>query len=111
MNPFQMSENKKSEYNEPADIVIYVKGRGIVLREKSLIAIDKEKGKTVAVGNEAEWSNQESENSIAVISPLRQGMVTDFMVAKEMFKGLLQKAQVKIKGVRRPRRLAVSIPR
>lgn len=104
-----MSEIKKSKYNEPADIVIYVKDRGIVLREKSLLAFDKEKCKTVAVGNEAEWSGQE--DSIVVVSPLRQGMITDFMVAREMFKGLLQKAQVKIKGIRRPKHLAVCVPK
>lgn len=54
-----MSEIKKSKYNEPADIVIYVKDRGIVLREKSLIAIDKKKCKTAAVGNEAEGLDQD----------------------------------------------------
>ncbi len=106
-----MSEIPKSKYNEPADIVIYVKDRGIVLREKSLLAFDKETCKTVAVGNEAEWSGQGQEDSIVVVSPLRQGMITDFMVAREMFKGLLQKAQVKIKGIRRPKHLAVCVPK
>lgn len=106
-----VSEIKKSKHNEPADIVIYVKDRGIVLREKSLIAIDKEKCKTVAVGNEAEWLDQEPESPIVVISPLRQGMITDFTVAKEMFKVFFQKAQIKIKGFQRPKRIAVSVPK
>lgn len=106
-----MSEIKKSKYYEPADIVIYVKDRGIVLKEKSLIAIDKEKCKTIAVGNEAEWLDQGPEGPIAVISPLRQGMITDFIVAREMFKGLLQKAQVKTKGIQRPKRIAVNVPK
>lgn len=91
-------EDQKDRYNEPADIVIYAKDRGIVLREKSLIAIDKEKCKTVAVGNDAEWQEQGQESSIVIISPLRQGMVTDFTVAREMFKGLFQKAQIRTKG-------------
>lgn len=106
-----MSEIKKSKYYEPADIVIYVKDRGIVLREKSLIAIDKKECKTAAVGNEAEGLDQEPEGPVAVISPLRQGMITDFIVAREMFKGLFEKAQVKIKGIQRPRRIAVSVPK
>lgn len=106
-----MSEIKTSKYNEPADIVIYVKKRGIVLREKSLIAFDKEENKAIAAGNEAEWLGQGLENQIVVVSPLRQGMVTDFMVAKEMFRQLLQKAQIKVKGLRRPKRLAVCVPK
>ncbi len=106
-----MSEIKKSKNNEPADIVIYVKERGIVLREKSLLAFDKEKNKAIAVGNEAEWLDQGLDDQIVVVSPLRQGMVIDFMVAKEMFKWLLQKAQIKIKGLRRPKRLAVCVPK
>jgi len=106
-----VSEIKTSKYNEPADIVIYTKERGIVLREKSLLAFDKEKNKAIAAGNEAEWLDQGLENQIVVVSPLRQGMVTDFMVAKEMFRQLLQKAQIKIKGLRRPKRLAVCVPK
>lgn len=106
-----MTDWKKSKYYEPADIVIYVKDRGIVLKEKSLIAIDKGNCKTIAVGNEAEWIDQGPDGPIAVISPLRQGRVTDFIVAREMFKGLFQKAQVKVKGIRCPKRIAVNVPK
>ena len=103
-----MPEIKKVRFNEPADIVIYVKDCGTVIREKSLIAIDKKECKTVAVGNEAECLDHRFDDKIMVISPLRQGMITDFMAAREMFKGLFQKAQVRTKGIQRPKRIAVS---
>ena len=93
-----MMENK---WDEPADIMIYVKDKGIVLKEKSLAAFDEKECRLIAVGNDAENVSRDSEAGIIVVSPLRQGMITDFMVAREMFRLLLEKAGVRLKGIRR----------
>ena len=68
---------------EPADIEIYIKDWGIVLKEKSLIALKLEDKslKILAVGNEVE-----------IISPLHQGLIYDFITAKKMFACFLKKA-------------------
>lgn len=77
---------------EPADIVIYLQNKGIVLKEKSLMAYERESGKILAVGMEAEKLMGTMSEDIVIESPLRQGMVVDYLVAKKMFDGLLQKA-------------------
>lgn len=93
---------------EPADIVIYLQNKGIVLKEKSLMAYERESGKILAVGMEAEKLMGTMSEDIVIESPLRQGMVVDYLVAKKMFDGLLQKAWKK-KPLIRPR-IAICVP-
>lgn len=77
---------------EPADIVIYIQDKGMVLREKSLVAYELNTGKILAVGVDAErMLGKESEN-ISVISPLRYGTVADYFVSVQLFTCLLEKA-------------------
>lgn len=86
--------NELSFYKpEPADIEIYIKDRGIVLKEKSLIALKSEDKlpKILAVGNEVEKINPVS-NDIVIISPLHQGLIYDFITAEKMFACFLKKA-------------------
>ncbi|MBD5542129.1 MAG: hypothetical protein HDR00_13260 [Lachnospiraceae bacterium] len=84
--------NRLSLY-EPADIEIYIKDKGIVLREKSLIAIGTEGKlpKILAVGNEVEKINPIS-NNIVILSPLHQGTIDDFITAEKMFAYFFKKA-------------------
>lgn len=83
--------NRLSFY-EPADIEIYIKDKGIVLKEKSLIAfkMEEELQNILAFGNEAEKITP-IKNSI-IISPLHQGKIYDFMAAQKMFAYFLKKA-------------------
>lgn len=74
---------------EPADIEIYIRDRGLALREKSLIAYNDADGKILAVGTEAE---QQRRAGVVVQSPLRQGMVADYMAAQQMFRWMLERA-------------------
>lgn len=77
---------------EPADIVIYIQGKGMVLKEKSLVAYDMQTSKILAIGTDAErMTGKESEN-VRVISPLRRGTVADYFVSVQMFTYLLEKA-------------------
>ncbi len=77
---------------EPADIMIHVQGRGIVLKEKSLIAYQKKDNKIVASGTEAERMAEQGMEDIVIVSPLRQGMVADYIVAVGLFSHMFMKA-------------------
>ena len=76
-----------------ANTLVYVKGRGIVLNEPSVVAIKTEKGRdrVLAVGNEAKLMLGRTPNGITAIRPLRDGVIADFHVAEEMIKGFIQK--------------------
>lgn len=95
-------------YYEPADIVIYVKGKGIVLKEKSLMAFDAASGKILAFGNEAECMAQNPSDSVKIVSPLRRGMVAEYGAAVNLFLCLLNKVGER-KLFRKPS-IAVSAP-
>lgn len=69
---------------EPADIEIYLKEKGMVFKEKSLIAFTRSDGKILAVGKEAEEMAGKEIKGIQVISPLRQGMIADYAAAVGM---------------------------
>ena len=77
---------------EPADIEIYVKDKGMVLKEKSLVAYEKSSKKILGIGNEAEALAVQNPESVAVQSPLRQGVIADYVVADLMFRHMLKKA-------------------
>lgn len=94
---------------EPADIIIHVQGRGIVLKEKSLIAFRKSDDKIVAVGTKAEGMLKKNVENIVAMSPLRQGMVADYPEAVGLFSQLLIKALGK-KPILRPA-VAVCVPK
>lgn len=91
----------KNKWDEPADILIYVKDKGIVLKEKSLAAFDEKECRLIVAGNDAENLSRNSYDGMILVSPLRQGMITDFTVAREMFRQLLEKAGVRLRGIRR----------
>ncbi|MBI5120188.1 MAG: rod shape-determining protein [Rhodospirillales bacterium] len=76
-----------------ANTLVYVKGRGIVLNEPSVVAIADVKGKkqVLAVGNEAKQMLGRTPGSIQAIRPLRDGVIADFEVAEEMIKHFIRK--------------------
>ena len=77
---------------EPADIAIYIQDKGMVLKEKSLVAFDAVNSKIIAFGTEAEYIAKGNAENILVASPLRQGMIVDYPVAVSLFTHLLYKA-------------------
>lgn len=93
---------------EPADILIYIKDRGVVLTEKSLVAVHADMKKIVAIGNEAEEIAEKNLPNVQVFSPLRQGMVADYMASVSLFSALLRNAWGK-KPMRRPP-VAICVP-
>ncbi len=76
-----------------ANTLVYVKGRGIVLNEPSVVAIVEIKGKkqVLAVGEEAKRMLGRTPGNIRAIRPLRDGVIADFEVAEEMIKYFIRK--------------------
>ncbi|MTI08192.1 MULTISPECIES: rod shape-determining protein [Curvivirga] len=76
-----------------ANTLVYVKGRGIVLNEPSVVAIAEVKGKrqVLAVGDEAKLMLGRTPGNIQAIRPLRDGVIADFDVAEEMIKHFIRK--------------------
>ena len=76
-----------------ANTLVYVKGRGIVLDEPSVVAIADVRGKkqVLAVGEEAKQMLGRTPGNISAIRPLRDGVIADFEVAEEMIKHFIRK--------------------
>ncbi|HZH45350.1 MAG TPA: rod shape-determining protein [Roseococcus sp.] len=76
-----------------ANTLVYVKGRGIVLNEPSVVAISDIRGRkqVLAVGEEAKQMLGRTPGNIAAIRPLRDGVIADFEVAEEMIKHFIRK--------------------
>ena len=76
-----------------ANVVIYIQGQGIVLREPSIAAVtDDEYKDVVAVGNKARMMLDRTLAGIKALYPLREGIITDFLVTEEMLSKFLVKA-------------------
>ena len=76
-----------------ANTLVYVKGRGIVLNEPSVVAIMNKNGKkqVLAVGNDAKMMLGRTPGNIEAIRPMRDGVIADFEVAEEMIKHFIRK--------------------
>lgn len=94
--------------HEPADILIYMQEKGLVLNEKSLIAYDTKTQKILAAGSEAERLAKVDPDNVRILSPLRQGAIDDYMAAEKLFACLLRKALGK-KPVIKPK-IALCVP-
>ncbi|MAJ56497.1 MAG: rod shape-determining protein [Candidatus Pelagibacter sp.] len=76
-----------------ANTLVYVKGKGVVLNEPSVVAIVNEKGRNtvLAVGEDAKQMLGRTPGSIQAIRPLRDGVIADFIVTEEMIKHFIKK--------------------
>lgn len=74
-----------------ATVLIYVKGKGIVLREPSVAAVDKLTGKLFAVGYEAQRMIGRTPGNIVAVRPLRDGVISDYDVTEKMLREFLDK--------------------
>jgi len=78
-----------------ANVLIYVKGRGIVLNEPSVVAIDTKTQRPLAVGEEARRMVGRTPGNIVAIRPLRDGVIADFEITEVMLKYFINKINVK----------------
>src|ERR687897_1521954 len=74
-----------------ANTVVYVRGRGIVLSEPSVVAIDERTGEVHAVGSEAQLMIGRTPASISADRPLRHGVIADFEVTEAMLRRFMEK--------------------
>lgn len=74
-----------------ATVLVYVKGKGIVLREPSVVAIDKNTDRILAVGEEARRMLGRTPGNIVAIRPLREGVISDYQVTEKMLKHFINK--------------------
>lgn len=92
-----------------ANTLVYVKGKGIVLNEPTIVAINKKTGQLVAVGNEAKTMQGRTPAHIDVVRPLVNGVISDFEVAEEMLAYLLGKVRSDMRSFIAPRML-IGVP-
>jgi len=91
-----------------ANTLIYMKGEGIILNQPSVVAIDNNSGKVIAVGKEAKEYIGRTPPNISAIRPLKDGVIADFEVAKAMIKYFLKAASTERK-ISRPK-MVVGVP-
>lgn len=74
-----------------ASVLIFVKGKGIVLREPSVVALDKNTGRLLKVGDEAQKMLGRTPGNIVAIRPLREGVISDYDMTERMIREFLKK--------------------
>ncbi len=79
-----------------SNTLLYVRGKGIVLREPSVVAIDTASGEVLAVGSEAKKMIGRAPEDIAVIRPLKDGVIADFDATQQMLKMFIEKVTDKV---------------
>lgn len=78
-----------------ASVLVYAKGKGIVLHEPSVIAIDRNTNKRIAVGEEARLMIGRTPGNIVAMRPMRDGVIADYQTTEVMLKYFLEKAGAK----------------
>ncbi|MCR5396568.1 MAG: rod shape-determining protein [Lachnospiraceae bacterium] len=91
-----------------ASILVYVKGKGVVLKEPSVVAFDRDTNKIKAIGEEARLMLGRTPGNIVAVRPLRQGVISDYTVTEKMIKYFIQKALGK-RSYRKPK-ISVCVP-
>ena len=91
-----------------ASILVYIKGKGVVLKEPSVVAFDRDTNQIKAIGEEARLMIGRTPGNIVAVRPLRQGVISDYTVTEKMLKYFIRKALGK-KTLRKPR-ISVCIP-
>lgn len=88
-----------------ASILVYVKGKGVVLKEPSVVAFDRDTQKIKAIGEDARLMLGRTPGNIIAVRPLRKGVISDYTVTEKMLRYFIQKAL----GKRIHRKLNISV--
>lgn len=91
-----------------ANTLIFIRGKGIVLNEPSIVALDRNSRKVVAIGKEARQMFEKTHRDIITIKPLGGGVIADYEAAEELIRGLIKKTQQNYSGA--IRRMVIGIP-
>lgn len=92
-----------------ANTLVYLRGRGIVINEPSVVAVNQKTGRVVAVGSQAKDMLGRTPGHIIAVRPLVDGVISDFEVTEEMLSYLINKAQTHLKKFLRPR-VVIGVP-
>ncbi len=91
-----------------ANTLIFIRGKGVVLIEPSIVARERNTGKIVAIGHEALLMHEKTHPGIVTIRPLANGVIADYEATEELIKGLINKTKTKFSfGIRR---MVIGIP-
>ncbi len=75
-----------------ASVLVYVKGKGVILKEPSVVAYDRDSNTIKAIGEEARLMLGRTPGNVVAVRPLRQGVISDYTVTEKMIKYFVQKA-------------------
>ncbi|MCH8034665.1 MAG: rod shape-determining protein [Bacteroidetes bacterium] len=90
-----------------ANTLIYIKGKGIVLNEPSIVAFDKNTKRIIALGNKAKEMLGREHKEIRVTRPMRDGVIADFEIAEGMIRAFIKRVRA---GVLSSRRVVMAVP-
>lgn len=91
-----------------ASILVYIRGKGVVLKEPSVVAFDRDTNKIKAIGEDARLMLGRTPGNIVAVRPLRQGVISNYTVTEKMMKYFIQKA-IGRRAFSKPR-IAVCVP-
>ena len=91
-----------------ASILVYVRGKGVVLKEPSVVAFDRDTNEIKAIGEEARMMLGRTPGNIIAVRPLRKGVISDYTVTEKMIKYFVQKSLGK-RTLKKPR-ISVCVP-
>jgi rod shape-determining protein MreB len=92
-----------------ASVLVYVKGKGVVLKEPSVVAFDRDTNKIKAIGEEARLMLGRTPGNIVAVRPLRQGVISDYTVTEKMLSYFINRTVGKSLFGRKPR-ISVCVP-
>ena len=91
-----------------ASVLVYVKGNGVILKEPSVVAFDRDTNSIKAIGEEARMMLGRTPGNIVAVRPLRQGVISDYTVTEKMIKYFVQKAMGR-RTFKKPR-ISICVP-
>lgn len=91
-----------------ASVLVYIKGKGVVLKEPSVVAFDRDSNVVKAIGEEARLMIGRTPGNIVAVRPLRKGVISDYTVTEQMIKYFVQKAMGK-RTLKKPR-ISICVP-
>lgn len=101
MSVFQLFSNDVAIDLGTANTLIWMKGKGIVLNEPSIVAFDRSSKHIIAIGHDAQAMVGKTHRDIKIIRPLRDGVIADFEIAEGMLRALIRKVSLSWQPARR----------
>ncbi len=91
-----------------SSILVYVRGKGVVLKEPSVVAYDRDSNRIKAIGEEARLMLGRTPGNIVAVRPMKNGIISDYLVTEQMLRYFIQKALGRL-SFRKPR-VSICVP-